>query len=126
LWEDVVVDDNVSPERMITVAEAARRLGRSIEQVRRYLREGKLAGRRIGQQWFIDEDAVPIRYVPAGPPHSYIREATATMDRTDALNTELEALIARVSANRNAIRARLGGDLGVDVVEMLRLDREDH
>ena len=111
---------------MLTVAEAAKRLGRSIEQVRRYLREGKLAGRRIGQQWFIDEDAVPIRYVPAEPSHSYIKEATATMDRTDALNAELEALIARVSANRNAIRARLGGDLGVDVVEMLRLDREEH
>lgn len=33
-------------------------MGRSIEQVRRYLREGKLAGRRIGQQWFIPESAL--------------------------------------------------------------------
>jgi len=46
------VDDN------ITVQEAARRLGRSIEQVRRYLREGKLAGKRVGQQWFIPESAL--------------------------------------------------------------------
>ena len=120
------MDNNDSEQRTITVAEAARRLGRSIEQVRRYLREGKLKGRRIGQQWFIDADAVPVRYVPAESSHSYIREATATMERTDALNREYEALIARVSANRNAIRTRLGGDLGVDVVEMLRVDREEH
>jgi len=30
----------LSLDGMITVAEAARRLGRSLEQVRRYLREG--------------------------------------------------------------------------------------
>jgi excisionase family DNA binding protein len=35
------------------VAEAARFLERSTEQVRRYLREGRLSGRRIGGQWFI-------------------------------------------------------------------------
>lgn len=46
------------PEGMVTVAEAARILGRSIEQVRRYLREGKLPGQRIGQQWFIPAAAL--------------------------------------------------------------------
>jgi hypothetical protein len=35
------------------VAEAAQFLDRSTEQVRRYLREQKLKGRRIGGQWFI-------------------------------------------------------------------------
>jgi excisionase family DNA binding protein len=45
----------VSLDGMITVAEAARRLGRSLEQVRRYLREGKLKGQRIGGQWFVEE-----------------------------------------------------------------------
>ena len=40
---------------MITVAEAAQRLGRSLEQVRRYLREGKLKGQRVGGQWFVEE-----------------------------------------------------------------------
>ena len=39
---------------MITVAETAKLLGRSTEQVRRYLREGELPGRRLGGQWFID------------------------------------------------------------------------
>ena len=46
------------PEGMVTVAEAAKILDRSIEQVRRYLREGKLKGQRIGQQWFIPKDAL--------------------------------------------------------------------
>lgn len=43
---------------LITVAETARRLNRSTEQVRRYLREGRLSGKRIGGQWFIESSAV--------------------------------------------------------------------
>ena len=39
---------------LITVGDAAKLLGRSTEQVRRYLREGELPGRRLGGQWFID------------------------------------------------------------------------
>lgn len=42
----------------ISVAEAARVLKRSTEQVRRYLREGQLPGHRMGGQWFIDRAAV--------------------------------------------------------------------
>lgn len=42
----------------LSVAETARLLNRSTEQVRRYLREGRLAGRRMGGQWFIDPAAV--------------------------------------------------------------------
>ena len=38
---------------LLTVAETARFLQRSTEQVRRYLREGSLPGRRLGGQWFI-------------------------------------------------------------------------
>ena len=37
----------------LTVAETARALKRSIEQVRRYLREGVLPGQRLGGQWFV-------------------------------------------------------------------------
>jgi hypothetical protein len=33
-------------------------LDRSTEQVRRYLREGRLRGRRLGGQWFIEESAL--------------------------------------------------------------------
>lgn len=43
---------------LVTVPEAARLLSRSTEQVRRYLREGRLSGRRIGGQWFIERTAV--------------------------------------------------------------------
>jgi excisionase family DNA binding protein len=50
-----VVDDNKERDRMKTVQETARELGLSIEQVRRHLREGKLSGQKVGQQWFIME-----------------------------------------------------------------------
>jgi excisionase family DNA binding protein len=43
---------------LVTVADAAKRLDRSTEQVRRYLREGRLSGRRIGGQWFIESSAL--------------------------------------------------------------------
>ena len=46
-----------SQAELLSVAEAGRRLERSTEQVRRYLREGRLRGRRIGGQWFIDRNA---------------------------------------------------------------------
>ena len=43
---------------LLTVADAAIELSRSTEQVRRYLREGRLRGRRLGGQWFIEESAL--------------------------------------------------------------------
>lgn len=43
---------------LLTVADAASQLDRSTEQVRRYLREGRLRGRRLGGQWFIEESAL--------------------------------------------------------------------
>ncbi len=41
-------------QSLLSVGDAAKRLSRSTEQVRRYLREGRLQGRRIGGQWFIE------------------------------------------------------------------------
>jgi excisionase family DNA binding protein len=43
---------------LLSVAETAQRLNRSTEQVRRYLREKRLRGHRIGGQWFIEAKAV--------------------------------------------------------------------
>ena len=43
----------------VSVPDAARRLHLSIEQVRRKLREGKLNGFHVGNQWFVDEKALP-------------------------------------------------------------------
>ncbi len=52
-WEDMVDSGD-----LLTVADAAVFLDRSTEQVRRYLREGRLNGRRMGGQWFIDQGAL--------------------------------------------------------------------
>jgi len=47
-----------SDQSLLSVSDAARRLERSTEQVRRYLREGRLKGQRIGGQWFIDRSTL--------------------------------------------------------------------
>ena len=109
---------------MITVAEAARRLDRSLEQVRRYLREGKLKGQRVGGQWFVEEASLPLRYQVRSGPRASVREPVAMMERPRLKKEEIEALVKRIDANREAIRRRLGRDL--DVVEMLRRSREEH
>jgi excisionase family DNA binding protein len=93
----------VTLEGMITVAEAARRLNRSIEQVRRYLREGKLRGQRIGNQWFVEERTLE---APRGEP---------------LVPAEL---VERIRRTREEIRSRAGHNF--DVVEMIRRSRESH
>ena len=113
-----------SLDGMITVAEAAQRLSRSLEQVRRYLREGKLKGQRIGGQWFVEEASLPLRYEIRSGPSRSVREPGATMEATRLTREEIEALIRRIDENREAIRRRLGRD--IDVVEMLRRSREGH
>jgi excisionase family DNA binding protein len=40
---------------MLTVPEAARRLGRNPETVRRWIREGRLTARKVGTQHVIEE-----------------------------------------------------------------------
>ena len=41
---------------MLTVPEAARRAGRNPETIRRWIREGRLAARKIGTQHIIEEE----------------------------------------------------------------------
>ena len=93
----------ITLEGMITVAEAARRLHRSTEQVRRYLREGKLKGQRIGNQWFVEERTLE---TPGGRP------------------LVPPELVERIRRTREEIRRRVGHDF--DVVEMVRRSRESH
>jgi excisionase family DNA binding protein len=40
---------------MLTVPEAARRVGRNPETIRRWIRSGRLAARKVGTQHVIDE-----------------------------------------------------------------------
>lgn len=115
-----------NPEGMVTVQEAAQRLGRSLEQVRRYLREGRLPGQRIGGQWFIPGDALPFRYEPRGAPRDQIEESTVAMETRKLTKGEIEKLFREIDEHREAIRRRLGGNIGIDVVDLLREVREEH
>jgi excisionase family DNA binding protein len=114
----------VSLDGMITVAEAARRLGRSLEQVRRYLREGKLKGQRVGGQWFVEDASLPLRYEPSRGTGQRIREAGVVMEPPKLTKEELDALIKRIDANREAIRRRLGH--GFDISRLIEESREGH
>jgi excisionase family DNA binding protein len=94
----------VSLDGMITVAEAARRLGRSLEQVRRYLREGKLKGQRIGGQWFVEE-------------------ASLDMKRPVWYEEQMN-LLNEIRENRNAIYRETGRLFsGAEAVRQLREER---
>jgi excisionase family DNA binding protein len=69
-----------SAAEVLSVADTAKVLGRSTEQVRRYLREGVLAGRRVGGQWFVDKADVEAftRRRTGGP--DFIHQLFATED----------------------------------------------
>jgi excisionase family DNA binding protein len=92
---------------MITVAQAAERLKLSQEQVRRNLRDGKLRGQRVGNQWFVDE-----------------RDTLSDEEKTKRPWKPLidPALLEEIFARRKELAKR--GPLP-DVVEMLYEDRED-
>jgi hypothetical protein len=111
----------VSLDDMITVAEAGRRLGRSLEQVRRYLREGKLKGQRIGGQWFVEEASLPVQYQPLRKANVRIREGGVMMTVPKLRKEEREDLIKRINENRDAIRRRLGH--GFDISQLIEESR---
>lgn len=79
-------------------------LGRSLEQVRRYVREGKLPARKLGMQWFVTR-----RDLNAFQAHD--RKAGQ------------QDLMERIRSNRERIRARVGL---IDVVELLDESRRSH
>ena len=119
-------------EGYVTVTEAAHRLRRSIEQVRRYLREGKLTGRRIGQQWFIEEAALASWYPGRRTGETMsVREPAAVYEarpmKTEETKTAKrllsDELIRRVEAVRERIRRESGE---VDVVALVRESRDSH
>jgi len=117
-------------EGYVSVNEAARRLGRSIEQVRRYLREGRLRGRRIGQQWFTEEEALA-GWRAERRRAGRIGEAVATYEAKTMKPKETKnpkplidpELLRQIEETAERIY-RQAGD--IDVVELIRQDRQEH
>ena len=114
-------------EGYITVPEAAEKLRRSSEQVRRYLREGKLEGRRIGGQWFIQE--VGVLYETKRPEEG-LEMGTANLVQKTVYEADFNkahgALFARIASRRERIQQRwqsLG--LSVDAVELVHATRDE-
>lgn len=60
---------------MVTVAEAAKRVGRDPETVRRWIRAGKLPAKKVGLHHMIEEDDLPV-LLPESLPASWLRTAT--------------------------------------------------
>ena len=85
----------------LSLKEVARQLGRSLEQVRRYVREGKLPAQKLGMQWFVESRALEA-----------FKSANGVVAQEDVL--------ARARALRERIRARVGQ---MDVVELLEESR---
>ncbi len=96
-------------EDLITVREAARECGRNPETIRRWIWDGKLRARKLGNQLFVDRsDLARLTQKRSAEEQRAARKA----ERLSAL----EALMA--------IGERIGG--GVGVVETLERHRESH
>ena len=112
-------------EGYVSVQEAARKLGRSTEQVRRYLREGKMEGHRIGRQWFIREPTVLYQTRPQeGEKVGQVNPEYP--GRIDPLDEVRLRAIERIARRREVIGQRwerLGVQL--DPVELIREVREE-
>lgn len=112
-------------EGYITVPEAAERLSRSTEQVRRYLREGKLAGQRIGNQWFIREPAVLYQTRPVEPETERHEDAGEREARPMMSGARME-IYERIRSHREEIRRNWeAADVRIDAAELVREIREE-
>lgn len=87
----------------LSLKEVASELGRSLEQVRRYVREGKLPAEKVGMQWFVE------------------REALNAFMRGESIPWPV--LSERIRQHREAIRKRVGR---INVDELLDWSREEH
>ena len=112
-------------EGFITVPEAAQRLSRSTEQVRRYLREGKLDGRRIGNQWFIREPAVLYQTRPAETGTQWQEDVGESEGRPGMRSAKME-LYERIRSHREEIRRDWeAAGVHIDAAELVRELREE-
>lgn len=79
------MDYTATNQDPLSVADTAKKLNRSTEQVRRYLREGRLQGRRVGGQWFIDAAAVEAFGAPQSSESTFLK-SLRTAQRTKPLD----------------------------------------
>ena len=93
---------------MLTVKDVAVELDRSIEQVRRYIREGRLPARKIGMQWFVASDSL------------------AGFDsRRSSRGQAMTDWLGRVAEVRETIRAGSGLLTEDEFVELIDSGRQD-
>ena len=93
--------------------------------MRRYLREGKLAGRRIGNQWFIREPAVLYQTRPVEAERQGTELPGYDGGQAQMRNERME-LYERIRSHREEIRRRWEADcVLVDAAELVRELRED-
>ena len=86
----------------LTLLQVSRELDRSLEQVRRYVREGKLPAHKLGMQWFVkSRDLKAFKH----------GEKRATRGE----------VLERARSLRESIKARVGY---LDVVDLLDKSRE--
>jgi len=86
----------------LTLREVARELDRSLEQVRRYVREGKLPAEKLGMQWFVERRSLKAF-------------------RGDADNSPSVDILTRARKFREEIKINVGV---VNVIELLDQSRE--
>lgn len=98
---------------LLTVAETARVLRRSTEQVRRYLREGVIPGRRIGGQWFIERAAAERFVARRGADSDFVRRLATSSD-ADPLSATI------------AIGGSGGGAIAAGKTAYVQALRQDH
>ena len=91
----------------VTVSDAARHFHLSIEQVRRKLREGKLKGYRVGNQWFVDK-----------------QELIAGDDQAPLIPPDTIARIDELRRQANEYRASRGRP-PFDAAAMIRRSRDE-
>ena len=108
---------------MLTIKEVAVEFDRSIEQVRRYVREGKLPARKMGMQWFVDPGDV--EEFRAGRRGRDSEEADQLGALTRPVGSDLPPFLRRVIEIREEIRAG-GGLLNEDeFAELMDSTRRD-
>ena len=94
----------ITPSDRLTLREVARELDRSLEQVRRYVREGKLPAEKIGMQWFVER--------------SSLKAFRGGSDNSPSVD-----VLAKARKLREEIKNNVGF---VNVIELLDQSRESH